>query len=357
MIDASPNSLLRLLREAGPRWHSDIAAGRDAMLAAYAPLLAAAPVAPLRSARDLAYGGDARQLLDLHAPPEAAGLPVMVFVHGGAFVRGDKAQTPWVYENVPLEFARHGFVAVNVEYRLAPQAAWPEGARDVRDAVLWVAQHIGAWGGDAARIFLFGHSAACAHCASATWDARVRPPQGLPVRGLVLASPRVVADLRPDNPNAHGVRAYYGEDASLHAERAPMAQLRADAPPTFVALAQYENPLIDFYGFELAHRLAQLCDAQGAAMPRFVQYPDHNHMSLLAQFNTPGNAFGADLRDWCARVERGEFAGRQGAPARGRSAPAGQPQRQARERAARDDRDHTQPEAQQRHGGNHGQNP
>lgn len=313
MNESLPTSLLQRLRELGPRWHRDIVAGRDAVLEAYAPLLAAAPVIALCSARDLPYGDDARQVLDVYAPHDAADLPVMVFVHGGAFVRGDKAQTPWVYENVALEFARHGFVAVNVEYRLAPQATWPEGACDVRDAVLWVAQHIGSWGGDAARVFLFGHSAACAHCASAVWDARVRPATGLPIRGLVLASPRVVADLRPDNPNAAGVRAYYGADASLHADRAPMAQLRADAPPSFVALAQYENPLIDFYGFELAHRLARLCDTENAPMPRFVQYPDHNHMSLLAQFNTPGNAFGADVRDWCARVARGEFAGCQGA--------------------------------------------
>lgn len=46
-------------------------------------------------------------------------------------------------------------------------------------------------------------------------------------------------------------------------------------------------------------------------MPRFAQYPDHNHVSLMAQVNTPHNRFGADIRDGCARVERGEFAARQ----------------------------------------------
>ncbi|MGH6637237.1 MAG: alpha/beta hydrolase [Polaromonas sp.] len=307
MNEALPIHLQHLLRDWGPRWHSDITAGRDAMLAAYAPLLAAAPQGPLRVERNLAYGSDSRQVLDVYAPPDAQDLPVMIFVHGGAFVHGDKEQTPQVYANVPCEFARHGFVAVNVEYRLAPQAAWPEGACDVRDAVQWVAAHIARFGGNTQQLFLMGHSAACAHCATAVWDARVRPVGGLPLRGLALLSPRVRADVRPDNPNAHGVRAYFGGDESCHADRSPVSHVRADAPATLVAIAQYENPLLDLYGVELMHQLAQACDQHGGPMPRLLQYPDHNHFSIVAQFNTAHNQFGADVRDWCARVLRGEF--------------------------------------------------
>jgi acetyl esterase/lipase len=305
-----PPDLTALLRTWGPRWHEDIAAGRDAMLAAWTPLLETAPPAPGRIARDVPYGSDPRQVLDVHAPECARDAPVLVFVHGGAFVRGDKHMTPHVYANVPTEFARHGFVAVNVEYRLAPQADWPKGAEDVRDALAWVQQHIGDWGGDARRIFLMGHSAACAHCATAAWDDRVRPEGGLPLAGLVLVSPRVAADVRPENPNAHGVRAYYGDDAARYEERSPMGRVRRDAPPTLVAVAQYENPLLDFQAFELAHRLAQAADALGAPMPRFVQVADHNHMSIVTQFDTPHNRLGEDIRDWCARVERGEFGAR-----------------------------------------------
>lgn len=309
-MNSLPNSLLAILREEGPRWHRDIAAGRDATVQAYAPWLTAAATTGLRISRDLPYGADVRQVLDVYAPQTAQAAPVLVFVHGGAFVRGDKDQPGGLYGNVAREFARHGWLALNVEYRLAPSAAWPEGARDIRDAVHWAAANAAAYGGDPRRIFLFGHSAACAHCATATWDARVRPAGGLPLAGLVLASPRMRADVRPENPNAHGVRAYYGSDQTLYRDRSPISHVRADAPPTFVAIAQYENPLIDFYGFELANRLAQLCDTDGSAMPRFAQYPDHNHVSLIAQFNSPHNRFGAEVRDWCERVERGEFRAR-----------------------------------------------
>lgn len=314
MNPALPKPLADALAHWGPRWHQDITAGRDAMFEAWAPWLSAAARAP--TARDLSYGEDPRQVLDVYAPEGGGqGLPILVFVHGGAFVRGDKEQTPWIYANVPAEFARHSFLAFNVEYRLAPQAPWPGGAEDVRDALAWVARHAGRWGGDPARIVLMGHSAACAHCASALWDERVRGAEPPAVAGLVLVSPRVVADTRADNPNAHGVRAYYGEDAALYADREPLGHVRADAPPTLVALAQYENPLLEFYALELAHRLAVVADRQRGPMPRVVQLMDHNHVSLMAQFNTPFNELGGPIRDWIARVLDGQFAGaRAGAP-------------------------------------------
>jgi acetyl esterase/lipase len=233
----------------------------------------------------------------------------MVFVHGGGFVRGDKDQGGGLFANVLHEFAAQGWLGINVEYRLAPKAAWPAGAEDVRDAVQWVHHHAAAYGGDPQRVFLFAHSAGCAHVASAVWDERLRVSgQALSLAGLVLASPRVRADLRPENINAAGVAAYFGDDPRLFDDRAPLLHARPDAPPTFVALAQYENPLIDIYALELVHHLAQIHDTAGGPMPRVLQLPDHNHYSLMAQFGTAHNRLGEAIRDWCSRVERGEFA-------------------------------------------------
>jgi len=126
----------------------------------------------------------------------------------------------------------------------------------------------------------------------------------------VLLSPRVVADTRADNPNAHGVRAYYGEDPSLYAGREPIGLARPDAPPTLIALAQYENPLLDFYALDLAHRLATVADRQKGPMPRVIQLMDHNHVSAVAQFNTACNDLGEQIRDWFERVLRGDYGAR-----------------------------------------------
>lgn len=297
-----PDDLAEALHRWGPRWHHDIGAARDAMVRAWTLHIAAAPAHEHRVLPDLAYGADPRQVLDVHIPPEANNAPVLVFVHGGAFVRGDRVQTPHLYANVPTEFARHGFIGINLEYRLAPHAPWPEGAVDVRDALLYIREHVAQWGGVPEHVFLMGHSAACSHCATAAWDDRVRPDDGLPIAGLILASPRVQADVRPENPNARGVRAYYGEDESLFDDRSPMGKVRPDATPTFIAVAEYENPLLEFQAFELAHRLARVADRQGGPMPRFIQYPEHNHVSMVAQFDTRHSVLGADIRRWISRV-------------------------------------------------------
>lgn len=85
---------------------------------------------------NLPYGNDPRQVFDVHALIAATRpLPVMVFVHGGGFVKGDKEQGGGLFANVMHKFSRAGYLSINVEYPLAPQVAWPSGAEDVSDAV------------------------------------------------------------------------------------------------------------------------------------------------------------------------------------------------------------------------------
>src|SRR5579875_1336814 len=79
-----------------------------------------APVTPPASvtvAADVAYGDDPLQKIDIYSPAKARGLPIVVFVHGGGFVGGDKKD----YANVPTYLSQHGIVAVNANYRLAPK--------------------------------------------------------------------------------------------------------------------------------------------------------------------------------------------------------------------------------------------
>jgi acetyl esterase/lipase len=114
-----PDPARRKLAEIGPVWGTDIQRHRDLVLEIYRPLLAAAPKAGVEVTRGIAYGSHPRHILDVYRSGQAANAPVVLFVHGGAFVRGDKDVTDEVYANVCYYFARHGYLAVNVEYRLA----------------------------------------------------------------------------------------------------------------------------------------------------------------------------------------------------------------------------------------------
>lgn len=93
---------------------------------------------------------------------EGTDWPVLVFVHGGEWTEGDKDLRVGgadVYGNIGRFFAARGVGTAVINYRLLPHVSWREQAQDVARAVAWVHSHIGAYGGDAARLFLAGHSA------------------------------------------------------------------------------------------------------------------------------------------------------------------------------------------------------
>ena len=114
---------------------------------------------PLQETLDVPYAHDSDlQALDVFAPKRAADRPVVLFVHGGAWMFGDKNMLG-LYRGVGRFFARHGAVAVCVNYRLVPFVKHPEQVKDVARAFAWVCAHVRDYGGDPDRIFLCGHSA------------------------------------------------------------------------------------------------------------------------------------------------------------------------------------------------------
>lgn len=109
--------------------------------------------------RDVDYWGDGdpRHRLDVIRPPGAvSGAPVMVYVHGGAWIIGDKREQgkPMLYEMVA-----RGWVCVTVNYRLSPRATWPDHVVDVKRALAWVRSHVAEHGGDPSFVALSGGSA------------------------------------------------------------------------------------------------------------------------------------------------------------------------------------------------------
>jgi acetyl esterase/lipase len=181
--------------------------------AIYAPLHAPEPYAGVKVERDLKYGPDGRHLLDVFVPEAGTGpRPVLVFVHGGAFVGGNKRTgTSPFYDNIALAAARAGMVGVNMTYRLAPKFQWPSGAVDVGSAVRWVRDNIGARGGDPARIFLMGHSAGAVHVASYAAFPEHHAPGGAGIAGVILVSGLYdFARRAPGKPE----QAYFGDRAS-----------------------------------------------------------------------------------------------------------------------------------------------
>jgi acetyl esterase/lipase len=157
---------------------SDLGTGWNArtvpdLLGLYEPLQAAqnAKYQSTISRTTQKYGSHDRHRIDVYSPTEktqSSSLPVVVYIHGGAYVGGDTQVTPNVYANVGNYFASRGHVACCITYRLAFQGAhFPDGAEDVASALAWVRDHIGDYGGDATRVVAMGQSAGGSHLASA----------------------------------------------------------------------------------------------------------------------------------------------------------------------------------------------
>lgn len=275
-------------------WNDDIVKHRAVVLDIYAPLVRQADNRAITVTHDVSYGADPRQCLDVFTPRDARNRPVLVFIHGGAFTRGSKSDGGGIYDNVLYWFARQGFIGINVEYRLAPTAAYPAGAQDVGLAIEWVAKNIGHHGGDPEKIVLMGHSAGGCHVASYLLDPETGVTPHAALKAAVLVSARLRLECLPGNPNAKNVAAYAGNDPMALERRSPVNHVAHCRWPVLLAIAEYENRYLDAYGLEFASRLG----IERGQAPRLVQMPGHNHTSMVAHFNTDEEWLGRQILDF-----------------------------------------------------------
>ena len=151
--------------------------------------------------------------------------------------------------------------------------------------------------GDPTSIFAIGHSAGGAHVGTYAYDPAAGY-LGRNLKGIVLISARLRVDVLPENPNSAGVRAYFGDDPSLYEERSPLIHAAASRLPVMLAIAEFENPLLDLYGLELAWRIAMT----RRSAPRFLRLAGHNHVSMMAHFNTVEDTLGGEILEFTQRL-------------------------------------------------------
>jgi triacylglycerol lipase len=249
--------------------------------ALYAPLQESEPYKGVKVERDVKYGPADRNLLDVFMPETASSpRPVLIFVHGGAFVSGNKSMpdSPF-YDNIMLWAVKNGFVGVNVTYRLAPQAMWPAAAEDLAAAVQWVADKIGDRGGEPRRVYLMGHSAGAVHVAS-----YVSHPEFYKIKGGGLAGAIMVSGIYELRPEGVGdpERAYFGADPARYAEQSSLKGLLTTKIPLMIATAELDPP-----GFTRQFDLLKeaSCKAPSGCAHAFM-VPQHSHMSEVYSINT-----------------------------------------------------------------------
>lgn len=226
------------------------------------------PRAALRVARNLRYQPGARGTLDVYAPRSASGrAPVVLFIYGGAWDSGRKAQ----YAFVGDALASAGIVTIIPDYRVYPQVRWPTFLQDNARALRWAVDHAAAYGGDPRNLFLMGHSAgaydALMLALDPHWLAAVRldPVQNL--QGVIgLAGPYDFLPLtRPK------LKIIFGPPQGRAATQ-PIRYVTGHNPPLFLATDSADRQVDPGNTARLAARVRA---AGGAVTEHTYRHLDH----------------------------------------------------------------------------------
>lgn len=249
---------------------------------------------PFRSVtreRNIDYWGDGRyrHRLDVitRRTRRQPGAPVLVYIHGGAWVMGNK----WT-QGLPLlhELAMRGWVCVSVNYRLSPRAAWPAQIVDCKRALSWVREHIAEYGGDPGFLAVSGGSAG-GHL-SALLALTPGSPEWQP--GFEGADTSVdaclpyygVYDMTGD-PDAMGLlgpgfvrllertvmKTQVAVDRPVFEQASPDRRVDADAPPMFVVHGTHDT----LVPVEVARRFVDRLRALSTSPVAYVELPQAQH--------------------------------------------------------------------------------
>jgi len=256
--------------------------------------------------RDLPYGSDPKQRLDLSVPA-GRGFATVLFVHGGSLTGGDKADDD--YGAVCAPFVAAGIGCANVNYRLAPGHPWSAQAEDVAAAVAWVQANIRVRGGDPRKLFLVGHSSGAMLVALVGADTAYLGQRRLATSALrgVVPMGSIMWDVeleealarygrrRVEDAFARGSdHAIFGSlDAYL--DHWPIRHLRPGLPPYLflIAEAEQEHPPV--------LRTDSAFVARARALGNNAAYrtlPGRTHYSAVRQLGQPADATFALIREF-----------------------------------------------------------
>jgi len=229
-----------------------------------------------------AYGADrSLQLLDLYLPHGARTPPLAVYIHGGAWVSGDKSG----YERLGTAFARCGIAAAVLNYRLAPTVRVWQQLDDVAGALRWLTERARSSGYDARRTFLIGHSAGAQLAVYAVVSGKLARGSiaGIVAIGSVGINPSSdVTEL--DERYRDIYEPAFGADRGAWSAFDVQPLLRGDEPPVLVIHGADDCMAPE----TISRRLYEQLVAAGVRAV-YMQPADRDHWNTLERMAEPGD--------------------------------------------------------------------
>ncbi|RQP23493.1 alpha/beta hydrolase [Piscinibacter terrae] len=233
--------------------------------------------------RDIAYGSDPAQRLDLFRPAKVAPDAVLIFmVHGGGWARGDKAYARVTTNKVP-HWVPQGHVFVSINYRMVPVANPVEQADDVARALAFVQGQAASWGVNPARVVLMGHSAGAHLVSMLNADPSIATRQGarpwlgtVPLDGAAFDVVTIM--------EARHFRLFdktFGTDRALWVDASPIRRLKAAPPPMLLVCSARRAD-------SCAQAQAFMDKANGLGGRVQLQKEDLSHSEINERLGLPG---------------------------------------------------------------------
>ena len=275
----------------------------------YRPLFTTGLPATVSVTRDVAFGSDPKQVLNVYAPAaRGAARPVLVFVPGGQGAKqmGGPEGEPF-YDNMGGWGVKNGLVVVTTQYRTGGGAEWDAGARDVASTIQWVKANAARFGGDPNQVFVFGQSNGATQLATLLGHRDLQGPNGLGVKGAILMSGNWnILPIRLKSPPARFVLGGPGGppggppgppggarpevEPAVMLQRSNLEGLKATTIPLMLVASELDP--------EERVEMVQVLSGElrkAGRDPVTVVIPGHSHMSEVLSFNTADESASAPV--------------------------------------------------------------
>ena len=301
------------------------------------------PPAGVKMMRDISYGGDAREIMDVFWGEKGGGnRTVLIYVSGGA---GNKIEPvpdgDAFYDNIMYWAVKNGMTGVNVQRRGAgPGAEWDQAGKDIGAVVQWVRQNIAQYKGNPNRVFIWSHSAGNPPVATYIGRPELYGPEGAGLKGAILMSPAPfnIAPVSAGGPGggaraggppaggpptggcptpaapfgggARGARGGAAKggpgggrgrapvDPQVQLERSLLPGLKAAKISYFLASAELDPAVMPTFIDTLADQLKM-----AGKSPMVEVFKAHSHMSEVFSPNTPDTSVSGPVRKWMKSVK------------------------------------------------------
>lgn len=233
--------------------------------------------------------GDVRA--DIYIPEGAENAPVVIMIHGGAWTFGNKQNAIGLFQ--ANFFNEQGFIYIAINYRLAPDDAFPAQEEDAAAAIAFFHENIAEYGGDPEKLFLMGHSAGAHTAALVAIDPTYLRAEGLSTNVIKGVAAMDSAAYNLSRTGQDGTipdfyhPAFGGDDPDIWAEASPTLHVESSTPTAPFLLLYVKRAVAPERAKELAKALKS---AGHSAEARLVK--KRSHKSINDRLGETGDTVG-----------------------------------------------------------------